>query len=215
MPSWNIHLKAGNRICQKLKFTGRKKAEFLFGCILPDINNGYINKRVKEVRKHEETHWAFNKKSSLNFYEKYQPEIDARTPIYLGYLFHLYTDGYFNYDFYRKIAKTKLGQDLDHIAQRKIKHNDFWKYNIKFKNVKLKISDPAKMAEIANQIKGISLDEDAIIEVEELLDDESFNDFMLDKPYLFYSEEKLDKLMDDMIASFSKDYLGEKHARTT
>lgn len=207
MPSWNIHLEIGERLNKKLKFSGKQKEDFLFGCILPDINNGYINKRVKVVREHEDTHWAFNKKSSLNFYAKYKRQIDNLEPIYLGYLVHLYTDGYFNYDFYRKINKVKLGQGLNHIQKREIKHNDFWKYNIKFRRVKLELKDAGRVAEVANEIRGIELDAEAIEEVEEILHNEDFNEAMKDKPYLFYSEEKLDKVMDEMIEHFSKDYL--------
>ena len=66
MPSWNIHLEAGERVAKKLKFTKLAKKEFLLGCILPDINNGYINK-VKRRKHHEETHYAYDQKSSLNF----------------------------------------------------------------------------------------------------------------------------------------------------
>ena len=98
MPGWNIHLEAGERVAKKLKFTGVKRKEFLLGCILPDINNGYIN-RVKRRKHHEETHYAYNQKSSLNFYAENRDKINERDPIFLGYLFHLYTDGYFNYDF--------------------------------------------------------------------------------------------------------------------
>ena len=42
MPGWNIHLEAGNRLANKLKFSAPKRKEFLLGCLLPDINNGYI-----------------------------------------------------------------------------------------------------------------------------------------------------------------------------
>ena len=108
MPGWNIHLEAGERVASKLKFTKLSKKEFLLGCILPDINNGYINK-VKKRKQHEETHYAYNQKSSLNFYAENRDKIRERDPIFLGYLFHLYTDGFFNYDFYRTIKRHKMG----------------------------------------------------------------------------------------------------------
>ena len=85
MPGWNIHLEVGERIAQKMNLSGKKKEEFLLGCILPDINNGYINK-VKKKKEHRKTHWAFEEKSSLNFYAKYKEKIDNREPIYFGYL---------------------------------------------------------------------------------------------------------------------------------
>ena len=98
MPGWNVHLEAGERLAKKLKFSGKKRKEFLLGCLLPDINNGYVN-HVKTKKEHKETHYAYDQKSSLNFYAENKSEIDKKTPIYLGYLLHLYTDGFFNYDF--------------------------------------------------------------------------------------------------------------------
>ena len=120
MPSWNIHLEAGIRLADKLKLSGLKRKEFLFGCLLPDINNGYIN-QVKIKKHHGETHYAFDQKSSLNFYAENKAQVDAREPIFLGYLFHLYTDGYFNYDFYRTIKHSKLGENLSHDEKCEIK----------------------------------------------------------------------------------------------
>ena len=131
MPGWNIHLEAGERVAKKLKFTKLDKKEFLFGCILPDINNGYINK-VKRRKHHEETHYAYDQKSSLNFYAENRKRILERDPIFLGYLFHLYTDGYFNYDFYRTIKRDKIGKDLDRDTKRDLKHHDFWLYDMNF-----------------------------------------------------------------------------------
>ena len=63
MPSWNIHLEAGERLAGKLKLSGKKRKAFLLGCLLPDINNGYINK-VKVEKPHEQTHYAFDQKTS-------------------------------------------------------------------------------------------------------------------------------------------------------
>ena len=105
MPGWNIHLEAGSRLADRLKLSGRARKKFLLGCLLPDINNGYINK-VKIEKPHEETHYAYDQKSSLNFYANYKTEIDQQDPICLGYLLHLYTDGYFNYNFYHNIKRS-------------------------------------------------------------------------------------------------------------
>ena len=133
MPSWNIHLEAGDRVARKIKFSGQKRKEFLFGCLLPDINNGYIN-RVKTEKPHEATHYTYDKKSSLNFYANYKNEVDKLDPLCLGYLFHLYTDGFFNYDFYRTIKRSPLGEGLEREEKRKIKHHDFWLYDLNFKH---------------------------------------------------------------------------------
>ena len=128
MPGWNIHLEAGERVAKKLKFTKNKRKEFLLGCLLPDINNGYVNK-VKVRKHHDETHYAYDQKSSLNFYAENRDKIRERDPIFLGYLFHLYTDGFFNYDFYRTIKRHKMGEGLNHDEKREIKHHYFFLYD--------------------------------------------------------------------------------------
>ena len=205
MPSWNIHLEVGERLNRKLKFSGKEKELFLLGCLLPDINNGYINK-VRIKREHEETHWAFNQKSSLNFYAKYKKEIDERRPVFLGYLVHLYTDGFFNYDFYRNVKHSKFA-DLPHRKKSDLKHHDFWKYDLKFEERKFFVSDKAEACREANLIEGVDINEAEIAEVEEILGDRRLNEKSRGREYEFYTEERLDEVMEEMIESFKGDYL--------
>ena len=213
MPSWNIHLEAGNQLTKKLHFSGIKRKEFLLGCLLPDINNGYIN-RVKVEKPHEDTHYAYDQKSSLNFYAKYQKEVDEKDPICLGYLFHLYTDGYFNYDFYRHIKHSPIGEKLNREEKRKIKHHDFWLYDLNFHHcLNLKNQTDAKdLAKLANKISAIEITPDDIIDVERILTSNQLGQSIKNHHYIFYTKKGLDKLLSEMIASFSKDYLGEKNA---
>ena len=207
MPSWNIHLEAGNRLAKKLKFTGAKRKEFLFACLLPDINNGYINK-VKVLKQHHETHYAYDQKSSLNFYAENRDKIIERDPIYLGYLFHLYTDGFFNYDFYRTIKRHKLGIGLDHDAKRKIKHHDFWLYDANFHHhLGLQPEDLPVLAQRANEVTVADITPEDIADVERILTEDSLNADLKGQHYQFYTKKRLDELMEDMIDSFSNDYL--------
>ena len=212
MPSWNIHLEAGERLSRKIHFSGKKRKEFLFGCLLPDINNGYINK-VSTLKYHEETHYTFNQKSSLNFYAENKAKIDARDPIYLGYLFHLYTDGFFNYDFYRTVKHHRIGKGLNHDQKRDIKHHDFWLYDTNFKH-HLKIADDelAEITKHANQVPAVEITSEDIKNVETLLLDEHLNDKIKGDKYQFYTKKRLDDLLEDMIESFYNDYLGEGDA---
>ncbi len=212
MPGWNIHLEAGNRLAKKLKFSGQKRKEFLLGCVLPDINNGYANKvRVKKI--HEETHYAYDQKSSLNFYAENRSEILSKNPIFLGYLFHLYTDGFFNYDFYRTIKRNKLGEGLDHDAKRKIKHNDFFLYDTCFyHHLRLKPEDYKILAKKANQINTVEIEPEDIEEVENILIERRFADEYKNKKYIFYNKKRLDDLLEDMVDSFMNDYVRGNHA---
>ena len=212
MPGWNIHLEAGNRLAKKLKFSGEKRKEFLFGCLLPDINNGYANK-VKIKKIHEETHYVYNQKSSLNFYAENRSKILAKEPIYLGYLFHLYTDGFFNYDFYRTIKRHKLGEGLDRNAKDEIKHNDFFIYDTCFYHyLRLKPEDYEILAKKANQISVAEITSEDIQEIEDILVKRRFADEYKNKKYLFYTKKRLDNLLEDTVDSFMNDYIRGNHA---
>lgn len=208
MPSWNIHLEAGTRLADKLKLSGVKRQEFLLGCILPDINNGYIN-HVGIKKRHHETHYAFNDKSTKNFYAENRVEVDTRNPIYLGYLFHLYTDGYFNHTFYREFQKSPLSHKLPSDEWRGIKHHDFWLYDTKFRHqLGVKDADLEQLAAHANTISVVEITPSDIKNVEAVLADDSFNNHLKGNKYIFYSENRLDNLLNDTINGFVRDYLG-------
>ena len=210
MPSWNIHLEAGERLADKMKLNGKKRRAFLLGCLLPDINNGYINK-VKIRKEHGETHYAFDQKSSLNFYAENKARIEEKNPVFLGYLFHLYTDGYFNYDFYRTIKRHPLGEGLNHDEKREIKHHDFWIYDMNFRHtLGVNHEEALELARWANEVPATEVTAEDIEDVERILKDESLNNAMRGAQYKFYTKVRLDKLMDNMIQSFINDYLSEK-----
>lgn len=207
MPSWNIHLEVGERVAKRLNFDVKKKKEFLAACILPDVNNGYINN--PGVRKeHEETHYAYDQKSSLNFYAENREKVNAREPVYLGYLCHLYTDGYFNYDFYRKIKRDPLGEGKNHDEKRKIKHHDFWLFDTKFHHeLGINEEEATEIAKKASEIKAVEISGEDLLEVEEILKWDNINDFLKGEKYQFYTENDLKNLLEDMVESFCNDYL--------
>ena len=214
MPSWNIHLEAGERLADKLKFSGKKRKMFLLGCLLPDINNGYVNK-AKIVKPHEETHFAYGEKSSLNFYAEYKEEVDARDPICLGYLFHLYTDGFFNYEFYKAMDLAGRHDGLSTEERLKIKHHDFWIYDMNFQHC-LGLNGDAELthdlAEAASKISVVEVLPEEIAEVEGILVANELNDDLIGQEYTFFTEEKFDWLLDEMIKSFCEKYLEKKNA---
>lgn len=212
MPGWNIHLEAGERIAKKLKLTKRSKKEFLLGCILPDINNGYVNK-VRTRKHHHETHYAYDQKSSLNFYAENRDKILDRDPIFLGYLFHLYTDGFFNYDFYRTIKRHKLGKGKNHDEKREIKHHDFFLYDTNYHHeLNIKPDELPTLAKRANEISIAEITPADIAAVEQVLIEDNLNDHLKGEKYLFYTKKRLDDLMEDMIDSFMNDYVRGNHA---
>lgn len=207
-----MHLEAGERIAKKLRLNKLAKQEFLCGCLLPDVNNGYIN-NPKITKPHHETHYAHDQKSSLNFYAENRAAIDEKNPIYLGYLFHLYTDGFFNYDFYRTIKRSPLGENKTHDEKRKIKHHDFRLYDLNFSHhLDIDAATAATIAKKACEINVVQITADDILEVAEIINCADLNKSIKNDKYIFYSKEALDNLMEDMIESFSGDYLRSDHA---
>lgn len=214
MPGWNIHLEAGNRLADKLRLKDKDRKAFLLGCILPDINQGYINS-VQVTKPHAETHYNFNKKSSLNFYAENQAQVDTRDPIFLGYLFHLYTDGYFNYDFYHSVKAHPLYKNLTHPQKARIKHHDFYIFDSTMHHY-IGIDnreDAVELITLANRIRPVELAPEDLEVVEKILRDNVLNDSVRGKPYQFYTIERLERLLEDTTDSFINDYLkGDQNA---
>lgn len=210
MPSWNIHLEVGERMADIMKLSGEKREQFLLGCILPDVNNSFTNK-AKVTKTHEETHWAFDKKSTLNFYEKFSVQIDAKNPLYLGYLFHLYTDGFFNYNYYRAMKGTKYGRKK--IEKRcDIKHNDFWVFDKKFADRQLHVKNKTEAIKLANQIENIEIDEEDLNEVETIINSNVLINLSSGRRYMFWGEKEFEELIQRLLTNFSKKYLEQKNA---
>ncbi len=207
MPGWNIHLEAGSRLADRLQLSGEARKAFLLGCLLPDINNGYINK-VSVTKEHEETHYTSNQSSPLDFYTEYKSQIDQKLPLYLGYLFHLYTDDYFNHDFYRQIEHHPLGEGKSRDEQREVKHHDFWIFDTNFSHrLNLTPTDRESLVAQANQIPPIDLIPADVADVERILADPEFSNAMKGKTYLFYTAPQLEDLMERMITNFTQKYL--------
>lgn len=212
MPSWNIHLEAGERLADKMKLVGDKRREFIFGCLLPDINNGYIN-HPDCIKDHSDTHYAYDQKSSLNFYAENRAAVDDKIPIYLGYIFHLFTDGFFNYDFFHRAKHHPMTESLTYDGKNDIKHHDFWLYDTKFHHeLDIRPSEYAKYAEKANALPRIEITEHDVAELAQIMRDDTLNDHVEGDNYWFYTEAELDDLMTRMIEGFTEQYLGENYA---
>ena len=207
MPSWNIHLEAGNRLADKLKLSGKKRKEFLFGCLLPDINNGYINS-PKSKYPHHDTHYAFDEKSSLNFYADYSAKIREKDPMFLGYLFHLFMDGFFNYDFYRSAKHSPITEHLNDNERRDLKHHDFWLFDTNFHHpLGLTPEMAEEIATLSNQVKNVNITKEDLLEVDHILKDDHLNDCIRGDSYIFYTEDLLNQLLENSINEFSRQYL--------
>ena len=105
MPSWGIHLGVANKLSQKIE--NIDKNLFMFGNLVPDINNGYVVKSISKIVSHKITHYDGEKdfKGYKKFYIKYINDI--KNPVVLGSLTHLMADYYFNNVTYSKKAIWK------------------------------------------------------------------------------------------------------------
>lgn len=206
MPSWSIHLEAGNRIADKLKFSPEKRKEFLVSCILPDINNGYVN-NPHIHKEHCETHYVDGRDPIQNFYKENETEIENRDPIFLGYLFHLYTDCTFNQDFEKRIEGHSISKKTE-TEQENIKHNDFWLYGTNFYHVlNITPDEAATFAKKACKIKPVEINADDILEVADIIRINKINDAIKDNEYIVYTKEDFDQLLEIVCEDFAKKYL--------
>ena len=55
MPSWGIHLGIANKLSQKIE--NIDKNLFMFGNVVPDINNGYVVEDISKIIPHKITHY--------------------------------------------------------------------------------------------------------------------------------------------------------------
>ena len=135
MPSWGIHLGVANKLSHNIE--NIDKNLFMFGNVVPDINNGYVVKDINKIISHKITHYdgEIDFKGYKKFYIKYINDI--KNPVVLGCLTHLMADYYFNNITYSKKAiwengkvvglKLNTGKIIkcDKETVRKIKVNDF------------------------------------------------------------------------------------------
>lgn len=105
MPRWGIHLAIGNKILEHKP--NLDKNAFLFGNILPDLQDGYLIKDVSNITDHGKNHYDFfnGKPVYENFYNIYAHKLD-NAMIY-GYFTHLISDYCFNKKFEEKCLFNK------------------------------------------------------------------------------------------------------------
>ena len=203
MPNWKTHLEISNRINQAYGFEGMDFKKFLLGSILPDINNSHIVKDISTKLYHEVTHYHDDVMPSyLVFYKKYKEEIEAKNPLFVGVVTHLYTDYTWNGNFYTNVAKRNY-PETDRTKLRIVKQSDFQIFNNKFEKNFIDIKDEYEIELLCDECKKIeevSLVYDDIRRVIEFLKIENFYNANLQ----FYTIEELEELLEKTVVSLSK-----------
>ena len=200
MPKWNTHLYVAEQVNDALKYTGREKEEFLLGNVLPDINNGWLVKNVRKRILHDETHiCSENEFAWSHFYEKYKKCIQARKPLYMGYLLHLFTDARMNDDYYEAIKGTWVEKE-EKDKQRVLKQEDFGKLDDAIGRNGLVLRNIESDVEALSGINEVDVNADDLKLVNEYL---SHEDRVPEKEYNFYTEAELLGL----IYGISEDYV--------
>ncbi len=196
MPNWKTHIEIGKRLNKYLKYEDNEYKAFLFGNILPDINNCYIVSNISKKIPHSITHFKqLTKKTYEEFYNKYKNEIDNKNPLFLGYLFHLYVDYRWNNNFYQKIQKINgVTQDKDEL--RKLKQSDFRLYNNKFIDNEIELDDLKFVKKECKKISEISIEESDIEKIIKFLENQKEE---YKSELTFHSFEELDNLINDTI----------------
>lgn len=215
MPNWGEHLLIANKIQKKIKLDENL---FLFGNILPDVQDGFLVKGISNIQPHKANHYDFNSKRVYeNFYDIYCKKMD--NPIIIGYLIHLITDFLWNEMFYNeKCVKendkligfiNRNGELIrgDKIDLRVNKQSDFRvfsSYIYKKHNMKLP-EFSSEVAQNANIIENININDDDVRKVIEYINDTKTNSSNKNQEMQIFTIEELEKQIDntvDFVCSF-------------
>ena len=200
VPNWKTHLEVGKRLQKWLKYSGEDYHLFLLGNVLPDINNGYIVKNISTRLPHHHTHFSDDETPSyIRFENDYQGEM-RKSPLVYGYFTHLFTDYYWNNDYYTKIDIRGMASE-DHTKLRIMKQDDFKVYNNKFIENTFEILDFNTALQEIKRIHRVSITKEDILEVENFLNRRDTN---TDKNFQFYQEQELDELLEKTVDELLK-----------
>lgn len=153
MPSWAIHLKIAKELAKGIP--REEYQSFVLGNLLPDVNVGYLIHPVSKEIPYSVTHYGkietFEGKTRefpnyQQFMRKYVKKI--RKPIILGYLAHLATDFYWNYQTYIKKGIYENGKMIglqgtnstvfgegEVLRQTKVKNFNSLSYHLYYNNL--------------------------------------------------------------------------------
>lgn len=223
MPNWGEHLLIANKILKKIKIDENL---FLFGNILPDVQDGYLVKGISNIQPHNINHFDFhngnyssnNKKGYEVFFERYSEKMN--NSIIIGYLSHLVTDSLWNDVFYNeKCIKedneligviNKEGKLIkgDKKKLREYKQEDFriFQYYI-YKNYNMKLPKFSfDISKNANIIENININDEDVRKVIEYINETEKNSNSQNLEMKIFTTEELEEQIDKTV-SFANEFL--------
>lgn len=206
MPSWGIHLEIANRVNKKLNLNTN---EFLFGNILPDIQDGYVVADISNIVNHLESHYYDGIHNTYERFYEFNKDI-INEDISIGYLVHLLTDFHFNKYFRKKLIKRTDGNtslkllngtdiivdpDMAGITYKQHDFKIFERYIIKEYNPPV----PNYQNELlykCNLIRVININSSDVKNVIDYLENEMKN-IDIKEEYFVFKNEELEELMEE------------------
>lgn len=205
MPHWKTHIEIAKRCNEFLKFNKNDYTLFLFGNILPDINNGYIISDIVAHIDRNYTHFKDNDshKIYLNFYNEYKNII--KSPMILGYYCHLYADYSFNNFAYPILNNSESFNNYTKDELRRFKQDEFKRYNTNFSDNNITIYDYNEILEETKKINRVKIYKDDIIKVSKYLNNgENIQNLN------FFNKNDFDILIGDLVNEIKNFYFNNK-----
>ena len=205
MPHWKTHIEIAKRCNEFLKFNKNDYTLFLFGNILPDINNGYIISDIVTHIDRNYTHFKDNDshKIHLNFYNEYKNNI--KNPMILGYYCHLYADYSFNNFAYPILNNNESFKNYTKDELRRFKQDEFKRYNTNFSDNNITIYDCNEILEETKKINRVKIYKGDIIKVSKYLNNgENIQNLN------FFNKNDFDILIGDIVNEIKNFYFNNK-----
>lgn len=216
MPNWGEHLLIANKILKKVKIDENL---FLFGNILPDVQNGFLVKDISNIVSHKVSHYYLNEKYSLsnhkkeyeNFYKIYYKRVN--NPIIMGYLSHLITDSLWNDMFYNKKCIKEDDNPVGFINRKgeliKGTKSELKEYKQKefkifqtyiYKNYKMKLPKFAlEVSKNANILENININDDDVKKVVEYINKTKIDSNNQNHEMQLFTIEELEKQINNTV----------------
>ena len=209
MPRWGEHFIVANKILERVNFDLDKNL-FLFGNIVPDIQNGHLVKGISNVQYYEVTHYRLDNEKTIyeNFYEANYENIS--NPVALGVYAHLILDHLWNEKFHKRRRLGENGEvigyfnknnefiETDRKGAMKDKQIDFEKFEgYIFRNYEFDMPKyDEKILDNCNILKSVDLNDDDIHKTIEYINNLKQESIVKDENLEIFSIEELDEYID-------------------